>query len=201
MTALVRELGEVVGVTGACAALGVPRPSYYRRCRPGPRRGPKEAAFATSRAVSERAAEGGRGAALGALRRSIARRGSRHATRRESLLLLRAHDVPDPGRVPTGARAPQSASAIPQLQQARTHGQRPEPGVVVGYNEVVAAEEMDVLLPLRPARHLQPLRGGLDGGRPENGELARRSLDRRDVHKQGVEPELLTLHSDRGSAP
>ena len=38
MTALVRELGEVVGVTRACAALGVPRPSYYRRSRPAPRR-------------------------------------------------------------------------------------------------------------------------------------------------------------------
>ena len=33
MTALVRELGEVVGVARACTALGVPRPSYYRgRC-------------------------------------------------------------------------------------------------------------------------------------------------------------------------
>ena len=34
MTVLVRELGEVVGVSRACTALGVPRPSYYRRRRP-----------------------------------------------------------------------------------------------------------------------------------------------------------------------
>ena len=38
MTVLVRELGEVVGVTRACTALGVPRPSYYRRCSPARRR-------------------------------------------------------------------------------------------------------------------------------------------------------------------
>jgi hypothetical protein len=37
----VRELGEVVGISRACTALGVPRPSYYRRSRPAPRRAPK----------------------------------------------------------------------------------------------------------------------------------------------------------------
>jgi hypothetical protein len=31
MTVLVQELGEVVGVARACTALGVARPSYYRR--------------------------------------------------------------------------------------------------------------------------------------------------------------------------
>ena len=42
MTVLVRELGEVVGVSRACTALGVPRPSYYRRSRPAPRRAPNK---------------------------------------------------------------------------------------------------------------------------------------------------------------
>jgi hypothetical protein len=55
MTVLVRELGEVVGVARACTALGVARPSYYRRGRPAPRRGSEEASFAASCAVSERA--------------------------------------------------------------------------------------------------------------------------------------------------
>ncbi len=56
MTVLVRELGEVVGVTRACTALGVPRPSYYRRSRPARRRARKETATAASRARSKRAA-------------------------------------------------------------------------------------------------------------------------------------------------
>jgi len=42
MTALVSELSEVVGITRACTVLGVPRPSYYRRSRPAPRRTPKQ---------------------------------------------------------------------------------------------------------------------------------------------------------------
>ena len=42
MTTLVRELGEVVGITRACTALGVPRPSYYRRRRPARRRAEKK---------------------------------------------------------------------------------------------------------------------------------------------------------------
>lgn len=42
MTVLVRDLSEVVGVAQACTALGVPRPSYYRRSRPALRRPKKK---------------------------------------------------------------------------------------------------------------------------------------------------------------
>ena len=41
--------------------------------------------------------------------------------------------------------------------------------VVLGHHQAVGADQVDVLLPLRRARHLQPLRGRLDGRRP--GEL------------------------------
>ncbi len=42
MTALVSELGEVVGVTGACTALDVRRADYYRRGGAAPRRAPNK---------------------------------------------------------------------------------------------------------------------------------------------------------------
>ena len=61
------------------------------------------------------------------------------------------------------------------------------------------AEEVELLLPLRHHGHLQPLRRGLDGGGP--GELGPgRPVDpARAALKHGVQPRVLTLHSDRGA--
>ena len=68
----------------------------------------------------------------------------------------------------------------PQVHQTRAGGHGAEPDLVLGHHQAVGADEVDVLLPLRRARHLQPLRGRLDGGRP--GELgAGRSSHRRDL--------------------
>ena len=54
------------------------------------------------------------------------------------------------------------------------------------------------LLPLRHHGHLQPLRRGLDGGGP--GELGPgRPVDPAELRKHGVQPRVLTLHSDRGA--
>ena len=59
-----------------------------------------------------------------------------------------------------------------------------EPDMVLGHHQAVGADQVDVLLPLRRARHLQPLRGRLDGRRP--GELgAGRSSHRRDLPQTG----------------
>ena len=61
------------------------------------------------------------------------------------------------------------------------------------------ADQVDVLLPLRRARHLQPLRGRLDlVADRENSALAGRLIEET-CHKQGVQPQVLTLHSDRGA--
>ena len=95
MTVLVRELGEVVGVARACTALGVPRPSYYRRRRPALRRPEKKRPPPPRALGPERTARGRRGAALGALRRSRAGAGRRGAAGRRHLPLLGPHDVPD----------------------------------------------------------------------------------------------------------
>ena len=90
--------------------------------------------------------------------------------------MRRAHDVPDPGREPAGARAAQSAQSS-LLHQARAGGHGPQPDLVLGYHPAPGAQTLDVLLPLCLARHLQPLRRGLDGCR--SGERrARRDADR-----------------------
>ena len=90
--------------------------------------------------------------------------------------MRRAHDVPDPGREPAGARAAQSAQSS-LLHQARAGGHGAQPDLVLGHHPAPGAQTLDVLLPLCLARHLQPLRRGLDGCR--SGERrARRDADR-----------------------
>ena len=66
----------------------------------------------------------------------------------------------------------------------RAGGRGAEPDLVLGHHQAVGADEVDVLPPLRRARHLQSLRGRLDGRRP--GELgAGRSSHRRDLPQTG----------------
>ena len=70
------------------------------------------------------------------------------------------------------------------VHPARAGGHGAEPDLVLGHHQAVGADQVDVLLPLRRARHLQPLRGRLDGRRP--GELgAGRSSHRRDLPQTG----------------
>ena len=76
---------------------------------------------------------------------------------------------------------------VRERRNQREHPQYTKPELVatapnqtcLGHHQAVA-DQVDVLLPLRRARHLQPLRGRLDGRRP--GELgAGRSSHRRDL--------------------
>jgi hypothetical protein len=54
----------------------------------------------------------------------------------------------------------------PVYAKPETVGEPAERGVVVGYNEALWASEVELLLPVRAAGHLQPLRRGVDGGAP-----------------------------------
>ena len=97
--------------------------------------------------------------------------------------MLGAHDVPGVGREPVRAGTAQSAGAS-AVHQTRAGGHRTEPDLVVGHHQAAGAEEVDLLLPLRVARYLQPLRGGLDGRRPR--ELgARRAPHRGELSQAG----------------
>ena len=109
----VQPLASQVGVAPACRALGVPRASFYRvsaaaslgdrsSCRAIPSRGP---VCVRTRARPRRARQP-------ALRRPVTGRGRRDAAQMKALVSVRrAHDVPDPGREPAGARAAQSAQS------------------------------------------------------------------------------------------
>ena len=72
----------------------------------------------------------------------------------------------------------------PQYTKPELVATGPNQNLVLGHHQAVGAEEVDVLLPLRRTRHLQPLRGRLDGRRP--GELsAGRSSHRADLPQTG----------------
>ena len=62
-----------------------------------------------------------------------------------------------------------------------------EPGLELGHHQAARPGDVDVLLPVRDPRHLQPLRRRLD--RPAPGDrAARRAADRRDVARSRGSP-------------
>ena len=150
-----------VGVAPACQALGVSRATFYRRQRstPGhqqPRRTPARALCASER---ERVLD-----VLVSARFVDRSPGEVVATLLDEGQYL-CSEPSGAGCEPVGTRASQSTRAS-AIHQARARGHGTEPDLVVGRGQTAGPEEVDVLLPLRVARHLQALRGGLDGGRP-----------------------------------
>ena len=71
---------------------------------------------------------------------------------------------------------------------------RPGPGISPG----AGAQTLDVLLPLCLARHLQRCVVGWMVADRENAALAATLIEETCL-KQGIEPQVLTLHSDRGA--
>src|ERR1019366_9081778 len=96
-----------------------------------------------------------RPSARAALCRSGARRSLRQPARRGRLPLLDPHHVPHPGRKPRSPRSPRSP-APSDLQKAGAAGASTQRGLVVGHHEADGAGQMDLLLPLRHHRYLQP---------------------------------------------
>ena len=99
----------------------------------------------------------------------------------------------------TGWGPPPSVSSKTTLEPMALYD--PRPSTVHLYirpsTQAVGADEVDVLLPLRRARHLQSLRGRLGGRRP--GELGGAGRLIEDTwQKQCVQPQVLTLHPNRG---
>ena len=71
---------------------------------------------------------------------------------------------------------------------------RPGPGISPGSGGPNAGRPSTSM----SCSHLQPLRRGLDGCR-SGVRRARRDADRGNLSQQGIEPQVLTLHSDRGA--
>ena len=161
-----KSLALQVGVAPACRALGVPRATFYRRHRSTPgasspvARPPGPCARTNENASWRRF--------LAALRRPRAGRGRRDASGRRAVPLLGNARCIGFGCERAGARTTKSAYS-PQLHQARAGRDRTERNLVMGYHAPSGAETLDVLLPVRVARHLQPICGRVDGRR--TGEL------------------------------
>ena len=94
-------------------------------------------------------------------------------------------------------------------QRRHPHYQKPElwPQLPIssgaGHHQVERTAQVELLLPVRGLGHLQPLRGGLDGGHPGECFLGQdaswaRTLISQSCNKQQIDWGQLTLHADRG---
>jgi putative transposase len=199
MTALVSELGDVVGIARACAALEQPRSSYYRRSRPAAQR-PNKPRPAPARALgpteqqkvievlhSERFVDQAPAQVVAAL----LGQGLYYCSTRTMYRIL-------------GSRG-EVRERRNQLRHPRY--KRPEL-LATGPNQVWSWDitklravqkwtyyYLYVLLDIF-SRYVV---GWMLSYR-ESGELAAELLEQ-SYHKQGVDPEQLTVHADRGSAP
>ena len=171
----VQPLASQVGVAPACRALGVPRASFYRRQRPAPGHQQPRPTPARALRASERAH------VLDVL--ASPRFVDRSPAEVVATLL-------DEGRYLCAERTMYRILAanqpVRERRNQRSHPCYTKPELVAtGPNQTWSwditrlrgAQTLDVLLPLCLARHLQPLRRGLDGCR--SGERrARRDADR-----------------------
>ena len=173
----VQPLAAQVGVAPACQALGVSRASFYRRQRstPGHQQPRPTPARALCEAEREQILECSARASSTVRRRRSWRRCSTKA-------ITCARSGRCIGSWPPISRSESGGASIPSTPSP-SWWPRAEPDLL-GHHQAVGADQVDVLLPLRRARHLQPLRGRLDGRRP--GELgAGRSSHRRDLPQTG----------------
>jgi hypothetical protein len=157
--AAIAEAAPSRGIAATCTALGVARGTYYRRRRPKTPR---------SRRASPRALTSGETSHVLALL---------HEPRFVNLATPQVYaTLLDEGQYLCSLRTMYRILAAnaevrerrdqpsPRLRQARAAGRGSRSGVELGHHEAPGAREVDVLLPLRDPRHLQPVRGGLDGG-------------------------------------
>ena len=178
----VQPLAAQVGVAPACQALGVSRASFYRRQRstPGhqqPRPTPARALCEAEREQILDVLAGPRfvDRAPAEVVATLLDEGHYLCSERTMYRILAA-DQP--------VRERRNQREHPQYTKPELVATAPNQTLVLGHHQAVGADQVDVLLPLRRARHLQPLRGRLDGRRP--GELgAGRSSHRRDLPQPG----------------
>ena len=97
-----------------------------------------------------------------------------------------------------GPRAARPAAA-PALRQARARWPPRRTRSGPGTSPSSRARQVDLLLPVRDPRHLQPLRRGLDGRRRARAPALAERLIEETCAKQGIAPGQLTIHADRGA--
>ena len=181
----VQPLAAQVGVAPACQALGVSRASFYRRQRSTPGHQQPRIQRPPGRCVKPSAS---RSSMCSPARASSTVRRRRSWRRCSTKAITCARSGRCIGSWPPISRSESGAisASIPSTPSPSWWPRRRiGPDLVLGHHQAVGADQVDVLLPLRRARHLQPLRGRLDG-RNRPGELgAGRSSHRRDLPQTG----------------
>ncbi len=183
MTALVTELSGIVGVDRACAALDLPRSTYYRRRRPVAAKAPKPRPTpARALAIDERRAvlevlhsERFVDQAPAAVVATLFEEGVYHCCARTMYRILASQ-----GEV----RERRNQLRHPKYERPELMATGPNQVWSWGHHEAARAAEVDLLLPVRAARHLQPLRGRLDARTPRV-RRARRAAARGDLPQAG----------------
>src|SRR6266511_953416 len=158
--ATVTQIGPRLGIAPTCAALGLPRATYYRRRRPARaapprRRSPRALGEAERAAVLEQLhAPRFVDLAPGEVYATLLDEGRYLCSERTMYRVLAAHAEVRERRAAPASHLCRPGAAGPPAQRA----------LELGHHEASRAREVDLLLPVRHARRLQPLRGGLDGG-------------------------------------
>ena len=170
--ATVSSLGPQLGIAPTCAALGLPRATYYRRRRPQTGRPPQRPSPRALRAEEQAAVL----AVLHEPRFVDLAPAEVYATLLDEgqYLLLRADDVSPLGRRTRRCGSGETSSSIPATRP-RAAGPPAQRALELGHHQAPRPGEVDLLLPLRHARCLQPLRRRLDGG-PSGERHARRAV-------------------------
>jgi putative transposase len=70
----------------------------------------------------------------------------------------------------------------------------------IGYHQTARSRKMDVPLPARNPRYIQPLRRGLDGRLSRKRGVGQATKIEESCKKQHIQPGQLTLHADRGTS-
>ena len=157
-----KSLALQVGVAPACRALGVPRATFYRRhrihsrapaapfhARPGPVRGPNANAASTpsarGRFFDRSPAE---------VVATLLDEGQYLCSERAMYRILAANQP---------VRERRNQLTHPTYTKPELVANGPNQTWSLGHHAPAGAETLDVLLPVRVARHLQPIHGRVDG--------------------------------------
>src|SRR5712691_8833748 len=154
----VTEMGAVLGVAVVCAAVSIARASYYRHLKPKPPR-PRKAS-------PRRLGDDEREVVLAVL----------HEPRFADLAPAEVYaTLLDEGRYLCSERT--MYRVLAENSEVR---ERRKPALELGHHQAARPGQVDLLLPLRHPRRVQPLRGRLDGRAPRDGG-ARRAAHRGDL--------------------
>ena len=153
----VKESNGNVSVRPLCQALGLPRASFYRWRSPR-HTGGENTSRTGPQPLARRTPTGARHLGQRPFRRPGADASLRHAARRGGPITARRERCTASFR--TIGRCGSDGTSCDTLPFSKPEllAHRSQPGLVLGHHQTARTRQVDLLLPLRHPRHLQPLR-------------------------------------------